>query len=64
MVFKSEIVWLEFGSQPLFLDASRLSDLEVRVKFLLENPQCKEGRPPDILLKSALRAEKRPKIRV
>ncbi len=43
---------------------SSLSDLEVRVEFLLENPPCKEGPPPDILLKSALRAEKRPKIRV
>jgi len=41
-----------------------MSDLEVRVKFLLENPPCKESQPPDILLKSALRAEKRPKIRV
>ena len=43
---------------------SGLSDLEVRVEFLLENPPCREGQPPDILLKSALRAEKRPKIRV
>jgi hypothetical protein len=43
---------------------SSLSDLEVRVEFLLENPPCKEGQAPDILLKSALRAEKRPKIRV
>ena len=32
--------------------------------FLLENPPCKEAQPPDILLKSALRAEKRTKIRV
>jgi len=43
---------------------SRLSDSEVRVEFLLENPPCKEGQPPDILLKSALHAEKRRKIRV
>jgi hypothetical protein len=28
------------------------------VELLLENPPCKEGQPPDILLKSALRAEK------
>jgi hypothetical protein len=28
------------------------------VELLLENPSCKEGQPPDILLKSALRAEK------
>jgi len=34
------------------------------VEFLIENPPCKEGQPPDILLKPALRAEKRPKIRV
>jgi len=40
---------------------SRLSDLEVLVEFLLENPPCKESQPPDILLKSALRAEKGPK---
>jgi hypothetical protein len=33
--------------------------LEVRVEFLLENPPCKEGQPPDILLKSALRAKKK-----
>jgi len=34
------------------------------VEFLIENPPCKDGQPPDILLKPALRAEKRPKIRV
>jgi hypothetical protein len=28
------------------------------VEFLLENPPCKQGQPPDILLKSALSAEK------
>ena len=44
--------------------SSRLSDLEVRVQLLLENPSCKEGQPPDILLKSALRAENRPRTRV
>ena len=36
--------------------------MEVRVKFLSENPMCKESQPPDILLESALRAEKRSKI--
>jgi len=34
------------------------------VDFLLENPPCKEAQPPDILLKTALRAEKSTKIRV
>src|SRR4029450_10053416 len=43
---------------------SRLSDLGVLVDFLLENPRCNEGQPPDILLKSAVSAEKRPKIGV
>jgi len=36
--------------------------LEVRVEFLIENPPCKEGQPPDILLEPALRAEKRPRL--
>ena len=34
------------------------------MEFLLENPPCKEIQPPDIPLKSALRAAKKPKIRV
>jgi hypothetical protein len=34
------------------------------VESLLENPPCKEVRPPDIQVKSALRAAKKPKIRV
>jgi len=36
----------------VILDPSRLSDLEARVEFLLENLPCNEGQPPDILLKS------------
>ena len=48
----------------VILDPSRLSDLEARVEFLLENLPCNEGQPPDILAKIALRAEKRPKVPV
>ena len=46
---------------PTFTPSSRLSDLEAWVEFFLENPPCKEGQAPYILLKSALRAEKNPK---
>jgi hypothetical protein len=44
---------LEFSSETSFQArqaASRLSDLEVRVKFLLEKPTVQKGQPPDILL--------------
>jgi hypothetical protein len=35
--------------------------LQVRVEFLLRNPPCKEGQPPDILLKLAFVPKKDPK---
>ena len=53
------------GQPPKFdCDHGGLSDLEVRVELLLENPPYKEGQSPDIPLESALRAGKRPKIRI
>jgi hypothetical protein len=48
----------------LCIEAGTSTVVKVRVQFLVENPPYKEGQPPDILLKSALGAEKRPKIRV
>jgi len=57
------VCWIGSAAPPKGI-TSRLSGFKVRLQLRLENPSCKEGQPSDILLKSALRAENRPRIRI